>query len=73
MKNNGFILFMDSGMGGLSVLKKFLQIKNDCNLIFYADTKNFPYLFLTQPLGIIMRGLENEYVSRASLEYCNKF
>ncbi len=38
-----YILFMDSGIGGISILNHFLSIKKDCNIIYYADTINFPY------------------------------
>jgi glutamate racemase len=38
-----YILFLDSGFGGLSILKHFFGIKSDVNLIYYADVINFPY------------------------------
>jgi glutamate racemase len=38
-----YILFIDSGLGGLSILSHFLTLKNDVNIIYYADTHNFPY------------------------------
>jgi glutamate racemase len=41
MKN--YILFMDSGIGGFSILKYFLNLKKNVNIIYYADTLNFPY------------------------------
>jgi len=44
MKNENFLLFIDSGLGGISILKNFLSVKNNnINVIYYADTKNFPY------------------------------
>jgi glutamate racemase len=33
----------DSGIGGITVLKKALEISPDCEYIYYADTKNVPY------------------------------
>jgi glutamate racemase len=43
MDENDYLLFIDSGMGGISILKNFLSAKERTNIIFYADTKNFPY------------------------------
>lgn len=43
MNREKFILFMDSGVGGLSILKNFLAIKVDTDIIYYADNQNFPY------------------------------
>jgi glutamate racemase len=41
MKN--YILFFDSGVGGLSILDYFFKLKNKVNAIYYADVINFPY------------------------------
>jgi glutamate racemase len=38
-----YILFLDSGMGGLSILNHFYNVKKYANYIYYADTYNFPY------------------------------
>ena len=35
--------FFDSGIGGLTVLKKALEVLPDENYIYYADTDNVPY------------------------------
>ena len=43
MNREKYILFMDSGIGGLSILNYFFSIKKDYNIIYYADTINFPY------------------------------
>ena len=43
MDENDYLLFIDSGMGGISILRNFLSVKEKTNIIFYADTKNFPY------------------------------
>ncbi len=43
MNQNKYILFIDSGIGGISILNHFLSIKNDTDIIYYADTQNFPY------------------------------
>jgi len=43
MDNNGYILFIDSGIGGLSVLKYFITQNPNTRIIYYADTINFPY------------------------------
>lgn len=38
-----FILFIDSGIGGLSILKYFLSLRQNANIIYFADNYNFPY------------------------------
>jgi len=44
MENTGeYIGLLDSGVGGLSVLKRLYQIMPDRNYIFFGDTKNVPY------------------------------
>ncbi len=45
MKNRfaPFILFIDSGMGGISILDYLLKKKRNLNVVYYADNKNFPY------------------------------
>lgn len=48
MLDNSHVLFIDSGIGGLTILKRFLEVKSNVNIIYYADTKNFPYGEKTQ-------------------------
>ena len=43
MNKEKYLLFIDSGAGGLSIVDYFLKIKSDVNIIYYADTLNFPY------------------------------
>lgn len=43
MNKENYLLFIDSGAGGLSVLDYFLKLRSDANIIYYADTFNFPY------------------------------
>lgn len=43
MNQEKHMLFMDSGIGGISILNHFLSIKSKCNIIYYADTINYPY------------------------------
>lgn len=38
-----YILFFDSGMGGLSVMREAIKIHPEENYIYYADNKNLPY------------------------------
>ena len=38
-----YIGLLDSGVGGLSVLKRLVDIMPDRNYIFFGDTKNVPY------------------------------
>ncbi|MBR2069775.1 MAG: glutamate racemase [Candidatus Gastranaerophilales bacterium] len=38
-----YIGLLDSGVGGLSVLKRLYEIMPDKNYIFFGDTKNVPY------------------------------
>lgn len=37
------IAFFDSGIGGITVLKKAIELIPECDYIYYADTKNVPY------------------------------
>lgn len=41
--DRNYILFIDSGIGGLSILKYFLDLENNVNIIYFADTLNYPY------------------------------
>ena len=41
--NNNPIGVFDSGIGGLTVLKKIIEILPNENYIYYADTDNVPY------------------------------
>lgn len=43
MKNKLPIGFMDSGLGGLSVLKEALKLMPHENFIYYGDSRNAPY------------------------------
>lgn len=43
MQNNRPIGFLDSGVGGLSILKEVKRVLPLENTIFFADQKNFPY------------------------------
>lgn len=38
-----YIAVIDSGFGGLSVLKRLIELMPDENFIFYGDSKNAPY------------------------------
>ncbi len=38
-----YILFFDSGMGGLSVMREAVKLHPEENYIYYADNKNLPY------------------------------
>lgn len=40
MKN---VLLLDSGSGGINVLKECVKIAPYCNFLFYCDNKNMPY------------------------------
>lgn len=42
-KSNSPIGFLDSGLGGLTVLKEALKIMPNENYIYYGDSKNAPY------------------------------
>ena len=42
-KNNTPIGIMDSGVGGLTVLKQMLKICPNENYLYFGDTKNLPY------------------------------
>ena len=38
-----YILFIDSGLGGMSVMDTLIQRKCGYPIAFYADAKHFPY------------------------------
>lgn len=38
-----YVLVIDSGIGGLSIVKHFLGKRADVNLLYYPDLRNFPY------------------------------
>ncbi len=40
---DSYILFIDSGIGGISILDRLLEKRSDLNVIFYADAEHFPY------------------------------
>ena len=40
MKN---VLLLDSGSGGVNILKQCVQIAPHCNFLMFCDDKNFPY------------------------------
>ncbi len=43
LKKNDAILFLDSGVGGISVLREAIKILPNENFIFFGDSKNAPY------------------------------
>ena len=40
MKN---VLLIDSGTGGVNVLKECFKVVPKCNYLLFCDTKNLPY------------------------------
>jgi len=38
-----YLLFLDSGIGGLSILGNYVKTNDNADIIYYADIKNFPY------------------------------
>ena len=38
-----YILFVDSGMGGLSIVKALQEKAHNYNYLYYADVEHFPY------------------------------
>ena len=43
LKNNSPIGFFDSGVGGLTVLKRLKELLPNENIIFYGDSAHVPY------------------------------
>lgn len=43
MKNNNLVLFLDSGVGGISILTQAKKLLNGLNFVFVADFLNSPY------------------------------
>lgn len=37
------VLFYDSGVGGIAVLREFLKIKSNCEVVYFADNAYIPY------------------------------
>ncbi len=71
-----YILFIDSGIGGISILKKFKEMSTGVNTLYYADTANFPYGnkphdYLTRLLTNIYNSLSNEYKIIMVVIACN--
>jgi len=76
MNNNRYILFFDSGIGGITILKNFLDIKKNVNVIYYADTINFPYgdkeeVFIGKVLHNVYLNLIKEYNIELITIVCN--
>ncbi len=76
MNNNRFVLFFDSGIGGLTIVKRFLEIKKNVNIIYYADTINFPYgdkdeAFIGNILHNVYLNLVKEYNIELIVIVCN--
>lgn len=40
---NGKIAVIDSGVGGLSVVKEFYDVNGELDIVFFGDNKNVPY------------------------------
>ncbi len=71
-----YILFIDSGIGGISILDYFLKQKRDINIIYYADTSNFPYggkdeKTIGNILYKIYEGLSGKYCISMIVIVCN--
>ncbi len=76
MSNKNYILFIDSGIGGLSILKYFVDLEKDVNIIYFADTLNYPYGKKDeQTLGNILlniyNSLKNEFDISLIVIACN--
>lgn len=70
-----YILFIDSGIGGLSTLAETMK-KTKANYLYYADTKNAPYgnksdEFIQNRLADIVRNFTNKYNISMVVLACN--
>ena len=43
MSTDEYILFIDSGLGGMSVMDALIKKGSEYPIAFYADAKHFPY------------------------------
>lgn len=70
-----YILFIDSGIGGLSTLAETIKLVNS-NFIYYADNKNAPYgekndVFLKERLSQIILEVSKKYQISMIVLACN--
>lgn len=75
MKKN-YILVIDSGVGGVSILKKLTNKFPDESFIYLADNKIAPYgnkskAFLTQNIIKIIENFTNKYLIKLIIFACN--
>ena len=73
--NKQYILYIDSGIGGLTTLSEAI-FKNNYNFIYYADNKNSPYgshssSEITLFLSIIIDNLSKTYNIKYVVFACN--
>lgn len=76
MNEKKYILFIDSGIGGVAILDSFLKINPDLNIIYFADTAFFPYgnkseEFLQRRLLDIYKKMIETYHIGAMVLACN--
>lgn len=76
MVGKNYILFIDSGIGGLSILKYFLDMERNVNVIYFADTLNYPYgekdeKIIGNILVNIYNSLKNEFNISLIVIACN--
>ena len=57
------VLLIDSGSGGINILKECVKVAPYCDYLLYCDNKNLPYGNKTkeQLLQITFKNLENIY------------
>lgn len=71
-----YILFIDSGIGGVSILQAFWQKQKGFPIIYYADAEHFPYgnqdaQMIAQYLLDIYRFISSRYSVSAVVIACN--
>ena len=76
MDEKKYILFIDSGIGGLSILDTFLSKKSNVNVIYYADVFNFPYGIKSEDqigniLCNIYKNISNKFQIKMIVIACN--
>ena len=76
MNNKNWLLFFDSGIGGISIVNHFNNIRKNVNFIYYADILNFPYgekdeIFIGKILFNVYSNLKKDYKISLIIIVCN--
>lgn len=76
INSNSIIAIVDSGIGGLTILKQLIDHKGPSNFIYFADNHFMPYgnkskKTITKRIDTIIKLLQNEYKVNTIIIACN--